>query len=186
MLESEAKGADPEVLSKVAVSADPLSTRVSYEGTIDFDAEGLPMNPRGRTGMRGRGVLWKWGPNHASDPVVVRRLAGGRYQILMKRRARLRHETAEQAASPGGAQSTKCVFGDPSKSQHSRRFRVHDAGKCCSNNGPPNPPPRERLQVGGSEVIVAFHRGVAAAAWARECGCPWFCLGKPCHKLLTC
>eukprot|EP01083_Nonionella_stella_P193195 713793_1 len=33
---------------------------------------GLPLNPRGRTGLSGRGELWRWGPNHAADPVVTR------------------------------------------------------------------------------------------------------------------
>jgi len=28
-------------------------------------------NPIGRTGMTGRGLLGKWGPNHAVDPVVT-------------------------------------------------------------------------------------------------------------------
>ena len=31
-----------------------------------------PLNIRGRTGVSGRGVLGKWGPNHAADPVVTR------------------------------------------------------------------------------------------------------------------
>lgn len=29
-------------------------------------------NPVGRTGMVGRGLLGRWGPNHAADPVVTR------------------------------------------------------------------------------------------------------------------
>lgn len=29
-------------------------------------------NPIGRTGMISRGLLGKWGPNHAADPVVTR------------------------------------------------------------------------------------------------------------------
>ena len=29
-------------------------------------------NPVGRTGMTGRGLLGKWGPNHAADPLVTR------------------------------------------------------------------------------------------------------------------
>jgi len=33
-------------------------------------------NPVGRTGMRGRGLLGRWGPNHAADPVVTRYTAG--------------------------------------------------------------------------------------------------------------
>jgi len=34
--------------------------------------DGFPLNPSGRTGLKGRGVLGKWGPNHAADPVVTR------------------------------------------------------------------------------------------------------------------
>ena len=37
-----------------------------------FDRDGRPLNPRGRTGLRGRGSLPLWGPNHAFDPVVTR------------------------------------------------------------------------------------------------------------------
>jgi len=34
--------------------------------------DGLPLNPMGRTGIVGRGLLGKWGPNHAVDPIVTR------------------------------------------------------------------------------------------------------------------
>lgn len=34
--------------------------------------EKRPLNPVGRTGLIGRGVLGKWGPNHAADPIVTR------------------------------------------------------------------------------------------------------------------
>ena len=36
------------------------------------ESTGAPINPSGRTGMTGRGLLGKWGPNHAADPVVTR------------------------------------------------------------------------------------------------------------------
>lgn len=29
-------------------------------------------NPTGRTGLTGRGLLGRWGPNHAADPIVTR------------------------------------------------------------------------------------------------------------------
>ena len=29
-------------------------------------------NPMGRTGIRGKGVLWRWGPNHVIKAVVTR------------------------------------------------------------------------------------------------------------------
>ena len=34
--------------------------------------DGWPLNIRGRTGLRGRGVLGRYGPNHAADPIVTR------------------------------------------------------------------------------------------------------------------
>ena len=33
---------------------------------------GLPMNPQGRTGMRGRGPYYYWGPNHMFELVITR------------------------------------------------------------------------------------------------------------------
>ena len=32
----------------------------------------MSRNPVGRTGMIGRGLLGRWGPNHAVDPIVTR------------------------------------------------------------------------------------------------------------------
>ncbi|KAJ1477603.1 ADP-ribose pyrophosphatase [Baffinella frigidus] len=45
--------------------------RASHNGTYKI-VDGLPQNPRGRTGMKGRGLLGHFGPNHAADPVVSR------------------------------------------------------------------------------------------------------------------
>ena len=38
----------------------------------DPDALDAPRNPMGRTGLKGRGLLGKWGPNQAVDPIVTR------------------------------------------------------------------------------------------------------------------
>jgi len=46
--------------------------RKSFEGIYSIDDSGYPLNPVGRTGIRGRGCLGKWGPNHAVDPIVTR------------------------------------------------------------------------------------------------------------------
>jgi hypothetical protein len=45
--------------------------RRSHEGQYEI-VNGVPRNPFGRTGMCGRGLLGRWGPNHAADPVVTR------------------------------------------------------------------------------------------------------------------
>jgi ADP-ribose pyrophosphatase len=58
------------------------------DGNVDrtsFEAGGYridpktqrPLNPRGRTGMTNRGLLGRWGPNHAADPIVTRWAEGG-------------------------------------------------------------------------------------------------------------
>ena len=57
-----------------AVTEGEWESRTSHEGQIEFDNEGSgrPRNPGGRTGLEGRGLLGKWGPNHAADPIVTR------------------------------------------------------------------------------------------------------------------
>lgn len=45
--------------------------RISYLGNYTI-VNNRPLNPIGRTGLSGRGILGKWGPNHAADPIVTR------------------------------------------------------------------------------------------------------------------
>ena len=71
---------------------------VQLRTVVDFDTRGAPLNPHGRTGLRGRGLLGQWGPNHAADPIVTRREPlTGQLQLL----AILRKDTHEWAL-PGG------------------------------------------------------------------------------------
>ncbi|XP_055996761.1 transient receptor potential cation channel subfamily M member-like 2 [Ostrea edulis] len=37
-----------------------------------LDSYNIPLNPNGRTGIRGRGKLWRWGPNHSVKVVISR------------------------------------------------------------------------------------------------------------------
>ena len=67
VLDATREQSDPEDLARIPAD-NPLISRLSYEAALSFDAEGYPQNPRGRTGMRGRGKLNRWGPNHASNP----------------------------------------------------------------------------------------------------------------------
>lgn len=46
--------------------------RKSHMGKYVLDVQGCPRNPVGRTGVKGRGLLGRWGPNHAADPIVTR------------------------------------------------------------------------------------------------------------------
>lgn len=59
--------AQPEDISRV-----DMQNLVSYEGPILFDHLGRPLNPLGPTGIEGRGLLGKWGPNFAVDPIITR------------------------------------------------------------------------------------------------------------------
>merc|ERR1719189_3146489 len=45
--------------------------RRSHEGNYKV-IQKIPLNVRGRTGLTGRGVLGRYGPNHAADPIVTR------------------------------------------------------------------------------------------------------------------
>ncbi|XP_060539079.1 transient receptor potential cation channel subfamily M member 2 isoform X1 [Pantherophis guttatus] len=52
-------------------SLDGEINRQSFHGTYTVK-DGLPLNPMGRTGLRGQGILRFFGPNHALHPVVTR------------------------------------------------------------------------------------------------------------------
>ncbi|KAM8970315.1 ADP-ribose pyrophosphatase, mitochondrial isoform 2-T2 [Sarcophilus harrisii] len=45
--------------------------RKSQNGLYEIE-NGRPRNPAGRTGLIGRGLLGRWGPNHAADPIITR------------------------------------------------------------------------------------------------------------------
>ncbi|CAG0907534.1 unnamed protein product, partial [Cyprideis torosa] len=66
---------DPEIGGPIARFAfnvvDGAIDRRSLMGRYTVE-DGYPINPMGRTGLRGRGTLFRWGPNHAADPIVTR------------------------------------------------------------------------------------------------------------------
>merc|ERR1719335_375105 len=56
------------------------------------------MNPVGRTGLGGRGLLGKWGANHAADPIVTRfHPETGKLQVVA-----IKRKDTGQWAIPGG------------------------------------------------------------------------------------
>lgn len=57
--------ADPNDISKIT---HPI---ISYEGNVKLSEQGIPLNPFGRTGISGRGVLGKWGANFAVDGLIT-------------------------------------------------------------------------------------------------------------------
>lgn len=45
--------------------------RLSFHGDYQIENK-LPLNPFGRTGIIGRGNLYRYGPNHAADPILTK------------------------------------------------------------------------------------------------------------------
>ncbi|XP_044285329.1 ADP-ribose pyrophosphatase, mitochondrial isoform X2 [Varanus komodoensis] len=67
--------ADPEIgaknFSPKFNEKDGQVERKSQNGLYVVEND-RPRNPVGRTGIVGRGLLGRWGPNHAADPVITR------------------------------------------------------------------------------------------------------------------
>ncbi|XP_048408354.1 ADP-ribose pyrophosphatase, mitochondrial-like isoform X3 [Stegostoma tigrinum] len=59
--------------------------RRSFLGCYELDEDKLPLNPMGRTGITSRGLLGKWGPNHAADPIVTRWKRKAGKKVIHKR-----------------------------------------------------------------------------------------------------
>ncbi|ESO02530.1 hypothetical protein HELRODRAFT_106700 [Helobdella robusta] len=68
----EKEGANPQRISWNQIDTSLNVDRTSFTGNYRLNTDGLPMNPMGRTGIKGRGLLGRWGPNHAGDPIVTR------------------------------------------------------------------------------------------------------------------
>ena len=84
-----------EVEKRITYHPDGTARTLKVAGFIQDD--GIPRYPIGRTGMTGRGLLGKWGPNHAADPIVTRVHPNKGLQIV----AIQRKDTLEWAL-PGG------------------------------------------------------------------------------------
>jgi ADP-ribose pyrophosphatase len=85
--------ADPEDIS--LLKEIPHS---SLAGELRSDGKGRVLNPAGRSGVAGRGLLGKWGPNYAADPIITCiNLAEGRAELLAVQR-----RDNGQWAIPGG------------------------------------------------------------------------------------
>ena len=85
--------ADPEDISRLRdIPAESFSGRLLHDGA------GRPLNPAGRTGIAGRGLLGKWGPNYAADPIITRiNRAANSIELLA-----IRRKDNGQWAIPGG------------------------------------------------------------------------------------
>lgn len=69
LLNPERGWAHPE---EVVLAESILPIRESFLGKFKQDEQSRPLNPMGRTGIMGRGLLGKWGPNLAVDPMITR------------------------------------------------------------------------------------------------------------------
>ena len=79
--------ADPLVVPKMELDARGTYVKMKLtplnESGYVYDAtSNAYLNPKGKTGIKGRGMLGKYGPNHAAD-VIVTRFHDGNYQALL-------------------------------------------------------------------------------------------------------
>lgn len=89
-----ASWAEPEDIKSSAIKR-PFK---SNAGVVDVDEKGHPLNPMGRTGVEGRGLLGKWGANQAGDPIVTRANPDtGKLELLV-----IQRKDSGQWALPGG------------------------------------------------------------------------------------
>lgn len=94
------KTIDPNDTSLWADSENPTKVDhyyVSYEGEVKFDTNGRPLNPKGPTGISGRGLLGKWGTNFAADPIVTRINSDGQFEMIT-----IKRKDTGEFAIPGG------------------------------------------------------------------------------------
>ena len=140
------KWADPPDVARAG-----LARRVSYAGdglpkSLVLHADGKPRNPIGRTGLRGRGLLGKWGPNHAADPIVTRYLPKtGKLQMVA-----IRRKDTGQWAIPGGM-----VDDGETVSATLRREFTEEAGNITEDE------PRAAFE---KQVLTAVSRGLCRHA----------------------
>ncbi|XP_039101414.1 transient receptor potential cation channel subfamily M member 2 isoform X1 [Hyaena hyaena] len=98
-----------EPLSRISYNAvDGPTDRRSFHGVYAVQ-DGLPLNPMGRTGLRGRGALGCFGPNHTLQPVITRWRRNQDGAICRKSIKKMlevlvvKHSLSEHWALPGGS-----------------------------------------------------------------------------------
>ncbi|TMS35606.1 hypothetical protein L596_002972 [Steinernema carpocapsae] len=88
--------------------------RRSHKGAYEIGTHGRPLNPEGRCGLMGRGLLGRWGPNHAADPIVSR-FHKGQLQFIAIQRGDIGNVNALQLADlwTSGKELFKGYVDDP-------------------------------------------------------------------------
>jgi ADP-ribose pyrophosphatase len=96
VFQNDGKWADPRDVREVKRRFLTLSH--GEEAPVRLDALGRPLNPLGRTGLQGRGLLGRWGRNLAGDPLVTRvSPENARLQLLV-----IERKDSGLKALPGG------------------------------------------------------------------------------------
>jgi ADP-ribose pyrophosphatase len=96
VVQHEGRWADPQDVKDVKRAF--LTRTGSGDVEVALDAWGRPLNPLGRTGLQGRGLLGRWGRNQAGDPLLTRvHPDTGRLQVLV-----IERKDSGQKALPGG------------------------------------------------------------------------------------
>eukprot|EP00299_Pterocystis_sp_00344_P016591 c8320_g1_i1.p1 GENE.c8320_g1_i1~~c8320_g1_i1.p1 ORF type:complete len:1029 (+),score=272.11 c8320_g1_i1:453-3089(+) len=86
VLENDARIKEGGWADPLFLATPEMRHRFSYLGALPINTQGpgqpCLINPTGRTGVRGRGVLGKWGPNHYATPVITRSNGEGGIDVL--------------------------------------------------------------------------------------------------------
>ena len=121
-LSSGHKWADPERPTRAELDQRTTFSgdgRARSLGALLFE-DAVPLNLVGRTGMKGRGLLGKWGPNHAADPIVTRYgPKHGRLQVAVIQRKDTGQVPSTHLPVPiaRGTRSRHCSLSLPTRTQ---------------------------------------------------------------------
>ena len=129
--------------------------------TITKDSSGRPINPYGRTGMTGRGLLGKWGVNWAADTVVTR-WRRDRNGVVMERDGKKVLEFVAVKRRDGGGWAVPGGFRDDKEEEKftfGREFIEETMNK--SNGGEEGPTLTEEER----EVVKKVKGCGAASGW---------------------
>eukprot|EP00039_Didymoeca_costata_P029308 m.24054 g.24054 ORF g.24054 m.24054 type:complete len:1074 (+) comp7573_c0_seq1:110-3331(+) len=81
----------------------PSVDRRSYEGMYTVEESGVPLCPTGRTGISGRGLFKRWGPNHEVASLVFREKESGALEVLVVSKGDLKVELPIKQALSGAS-----------------------------------------------------------------------------------
>tara|TARA_B100000035_G_C21033094_1_gene569426 strand:- start:2098 stop:3660 length:1563 start_codon:yes stop_codon:yes gene_type:complete len=146
-----------------------LSELKSYEEMIIIDTTcNRPVNPMGRTGIKGRGALGQWGCNYAADPIIFF-IKDGFVQTIMVKRT----QDTGQWAIPGGMVDP----GDDVSITCLKEFLEECGGlkegdiknKLAAVNGPAAVANPKKVQI-MTEYLVGIERGEFVEAAKRLLG----------------